>query len=68
VVDTAHTRFEYAGSCWLSVSIRDTENKQLVHFGGMNSDAVPAWLAGILNRTYQYCDGSWNLGKSKCRE
>lgn len=46
----------------LPVSMLDSENDQLIHFGGMKSATVPSWLAGILNRTYQYREGSWNLG------
>jgi len=39
----------------------DTENSQRVMFGGLKAATVPAWLAGILNRSYQYRGGSWNL-------
>jgi hypothetical protein len=46
----------------LPVSMLDTENEHLVQFGGMKSATVPTWLAGILDGTYQYRGGSWNLG------
>lgn len=46
----------------LPVSMLDTENEQLIQFGGMKSATVPTWLAGILDGTYQYRGGSWNLG------
>lgn len=46
----------------LPVAMLDTEGAQLVQFGGMKSATVLAWLAGILNRTYQYRGGSWTLG------
>lgn len=46
----------------LPVAMLDTEDEQLVQFGGMKSASVPTWLAGILNRTYEYRGGSWNLG------
>lgn len=45
----------------LPVSMLDTEGKQLVIFGGGKAATVPVWLAGILDGTYQYRGGSWNL-------
>ncbi|BDE73464.1 MAG TPA: competence protein CoiA family protein [Aquabacterium sp.] len=45
----------------LPVAMLDTENSQRVMFGGLKAATVPAWLAGILNRSYQYRGGSWNL-------
>ena len=46
----------------LPVAMLDTEGAQLVQFGGFKSATVPVWLAGVLNGTYQYRGGSWNLG------
>jgi competence protein CoiA len=39
----------------------DTDSEGQVDFGGMQSATVPAWLDGILNGSYQYRKGSWNL-------
>lgn len=46
----------------LPVAMLDTEGTQRVLFGGFMAATVPLWLAGILNGTYQYRSGSWNLG------
>lgn len=46
----------------LPVAMLDTEGTYLVQFGSFKSATVPAWLAGILNSSYQYRGGSWNLG------
>ncbi|WP_246185218.1 hypothetical protein [Pandoraea morbifera] len=46
----------------LPVAMLDTEDSQLVLFGGLKMATVSTWLAGILNGTYQYRGGSWNLG------
>lgn len=46
----------------LPVAMLDTEGSQLVLFGGLKTATVSTWLAGILNGTYQYRGGSWNLG------
>lgn len=46
----------------LPVAMLNTEGAQLVQFGGFKTATVPTWLAGILNGTYQYRGGSWNLG------
>jgi competence protein CoiA len=45
----------------LPVAMLNTEGEQLVHFGGFKAATVPAWLAGILDSSYQYRGGSWNL-------
>ena len=39
----------------------DTESEQQINFGGMKYATVQAWLDGILNGSYQYRKGSWNL-------
>ncbi|KWH56048.1 hypothetical protein WT63_24570 [Burkholderia anthina] len=46
----------------LPVAMLDTEGSQLVLFGGLKTATVSTWLAGILNGTYEYRGGSWNLG------
>lgn len=46
----------------LPVAMLETENELLVNFGAMKSATVSIWLAGILNKTYQYREGCWNLG------
>ncbi|MDN7852167.1 MULTISPECIES: competence protein CoiA family protein [Burkholderia] len=46
----------------LPVAMLDTEGSQLVLFGGLKTATVSMWLAGILNGTYGYRGGSWNLG------
>lgn len=46
----------------LPVAILDIEGPQSVQFGLSKTATVPRWLAGILNGTYQYRSGSWNLG------
>ncbi|MDR3413328.1 MAG: competence protein CoiA family protein [Formivibrio sp.] len=46
----------------LPVAMLDTKGEQLVLFGGAKTATVQAWLVGILNGTYQYRGGSWNLG------
>ena len=46
----------------LPVSILVAGHKQPVQFGLGKAATVSEWLAGIINRTYQYRDGSWNLG------
>ncbi|MEF2270550.1 competence protein CoiA family protein [Janthinobacterium sp. LS2A] len=45
----------------LPVAMLDTDSEGHVDFGGMQSATVPAWLDGILNGSYQYRQGSWNL-------
>jgi hypothetical protein len=45
----------------LPVAVLDTEGEQLVQFGGFKTATVPTWLAGILNGSYRYRGGSWNL-------
>jgi competence protein CoiA len=45
----------------LPVAMLDTEGAQLVLFGGLKTATVPEWLAGVLNGTFQYRSGSWNL-------
>lgn len=45
----------------LPVAMLDTEDEQLVRFGGFKTATVPVWLAGILDCAYQYRRGSWNL-------
>lgn len=34
----------------------------VVHFGQLKSATIPAWLEGILDGTYSYRSGTWNLG------
>lgn len=46
----------------LPVSVLDTEGEQLVLFGMLKTATVPMWLAGILDGSYQYRGGCWNLG------
>lgn len=46
----------------LPVAILDTEGEQLVLFGEFKTATVPMWLVGILDGSYQYRDGCWNLG------
>ncbi|WP_342051329.1 MULTISPECIES: competence protein CoiA [unclassified Cupriavidus] len=45
----------------LPVAMLDTEAGYLVQFGGFKTATVQGWLTGILDRTYQYRGGSWNL-------
>ena len=45
----------------LPVAMLDTDREGVVDFGGMQSATVPAWLDGILNGSYRYRKGSWNL-------
>lgn len=45
----------------LPVSMLDIENQQQILFGGMKYATVHAWLTGILNGTFQYREGTWNL-------
>ncbi|VWB98414.1 hypothetical protein BLA13014_04604 [Burkholderia aenigmatica] len=46
----------------LPVAMLNTEGEQRVLFGGLKTATVSNWLAGILDGTYQYRGGSWNLG------
>jgi hypothetical protein len=46
----------------LPIAMLETEGEQLVQFGGFKTATVPTWLAGILNSSYQYRGGSWNIG------
>lgn len=46
----------------LPVAMLDIEGEQSVQFGGLKVATVPRWLTGILDGTYQYREGSWNLG------
>lgn len=46
----------------LPVAMLGTEGEQLVMFGGCKAATLQVWLTGILNGTYQYRGGSWNLG------
>ncbi|MCY0852555.1 competence protein CoiA [Cupriavidus sp. D39] len=46
----------------LPVAMLYPEGAQPVMFGGLKTATVQAWLAGILNGSYQYRGGSWNLG------
>lgn len=46
----------------LPVAMLQTENGQLVQFGGGKGASVQTWLEGIINNKYQYDEGSWNLG------
>lgn len=45
----------------LPVCILEAEGEQRVLFGMGKDATVQTWLDGILNRTYQYRCGSWNL-------
>lgn len=46
----------------IPIAMLTTDSEQLVLFGGMKSATVPIWLTGIINKSYQYHKGSWNLG------
>lgn len=46
----------------LPVAMLDTDDRQRVQFGSGKAATVQAWLAGVLNGTYQYRGGAWNLG------
>lgn len=46
----------------LPVAMLDTDGEQRVLFGEFKYSTVQTWLNGILNDTYQYRGGSWNLG------
>lgn len=46
----------------LPVAMFDPEKVQPIQFGGCKSATVPNWLECILNKTYQYRDGTWSLG------
>lgn len=46
----------------LPVAMLETEEAQRVLFGDFKTATISTWLAGILNGTYQYRGGSWNLG------
>lgn len=46
----------------LPVAMLETESRQLVQFGDGKGASVYDWLNGIINRDYQYREGSWNLG------
>lgn len=45
----------------LPLAMLDTEKPQLVQFGLSKSASVPVWLAGVVNKSYQYRGGSWSL-------
>ncbi|MFP5301710.1 hypothetical protein R2R70_10850 [Cobetia sp. SIMBA_158] len=45
----------------LPISVLDIECEEMVQFGKLKSATVPVWLSGIINNTYQYREGSWNL-------
>ena len=45
----------------LPVAMLDTESEQRILFGECKTATMQTWLAGILNGTYQYRSGSWNL-------
>ncbi|MCK4140012.1 hypothetical protein HFK85_21945 [Ralstonia pseudosolanacearum] len=46
----------------LPAAMLDTESPQAINFGGLKTATVQGWLAGLLDGTYQYRGGSWNLG------
>ena len=46
----------------LPVSLLETEPRQLVHYGLGKGGTVAHWLTGILNKSFRYCEGSWNQG------
>lgn len=46
----------------LPVAMLLDEGEQHVCFGLGRAAGLRAWLTGIINGTYQYHDGSWNLG------
>lgn len=46
----------------LPVAILDLESGEPIKFGQLKAATVSAWIAGIINGTYQYRRGSWNLG------
>ena len=46
----------------LPVAMLDTNGAQRVMFGGGKAAAVPVWLAGVLDGSFQFRDGSWDLG------
>lgn len=45
----------------LPVAVLDTEGTGEVQFGGFKTASIPAWLASLVSRSYQYRGGSWNL-------
>lgn len=46
----------------LPVAMLLDEGALEVHFGALKSASVPTWLTGIIQCTYQFRNGSWNLG------
>ncbi|WP_236904077.1 hypothetical protein [Cupriavidus malaysiensis] len=46
----------------LPIAMLDPEQGQMVLFGGLKTATVSSWLVGVVNGTYQYRGGSWNLG------
>lgn len=45
----------------LPVAMLETEGEQVVQFGGFKTATVAGWLAGIIDGSFQYRGGSWNL-------
>ncbi len=45
----------------LPVAILDTENALQVLFGALKTASLQTWINGILDGSYQYRGGSWNL-------
>ncbi|WP_234338480.1 competence protein CoiA family protein [Xanthomonas citri] len=45
----------------LPVAMLSTECGHSVQFGGFKSATVSVWLAGIIDGSYRYRSGSWNL-------
>lgn len=46
----------------LPVARFETAGTPLVHFGDFQTATMAVWLAGIINGSYQYRSGWWNLG------
>lgn len=46
----------------LPVAILKIEGDRLIHFGGFKMSTIRQWLEGIVDRSFQYRQGSWNLG------
>jgi len=46
----------------LPVCMLEVDGEQRVQFGMGRFATVQTWLDGILNGTYQYRGGAWNLG------
>ncbi|MCH5507711.1 competence protein CoiA [Pseudomonas syringae] len=45
----------------LPVAMLNTENGYSIQFGSFKSATLPVWLAGVVDGSYRYRKGSWNL-------